>query len=780
MPGDRRALAAKLLADEVRPKPPGARMTPPVAWLLGPEMISAVKRFLLYASYRGELDLHDWMEAAPVELAAPGDAQEMWIDYVSDIGDGQRAMYTTALVLQDDLHVEGALDDVVRARAAAAALPAVGPRQAGWSTLPRGRALIVGGDTAYPLADTTDLEAHVRAPFTWAYRDLVAAGRLVDDDGRPWAEHDLLGIPGNHDYYDQLTGFNRMFRAPLTAEHTTGPRARRPPLRLLGFRRRQQASYFALHLPWGWQLWGIDPGDAGLDYRQEWFFRQQGAPDKLILAMPSPPIAFGRVIADRGLLTALERLGLAAPYAGPVDAPVTLLDGQPPDPDLPRALAPGQCRADLSGDMHHYARYSDDGPYAAIVSGAGGAFHHPSFTDFGEVPARALYPAPARSRRAVAAALFNPRTVFGGGVVNVTAFALALVVAAGSIRPDTRVVTDALLGWLGIDGERVWFTHGPAQPWDTSHWSSLRGAALFTSSIALAGILVVLAIRYAGWVTHNLRRPREDWPWAMRAVRALPGGRVLEENGFLPSWLLVIAAAILPALVGQLVPLPSAAALLFQLLFLSTVVVVVAALLVLAIAGGEYVRRSRRGRFVALGGLHALIQLTMPLLIVRVGLGHPIALVAALAAGVGFAVVARWRLAVGGRSAPWLLVALWLGHWVAMVVLLVWPGDRVAVLPASDGGWALFLVLAGAIGSIVGCLEYGWYLAVAITLNGHNNEVGAAARIPRFRQFIRFRVEPHRLTGFVIAIDEPGDEPAAVVPRVVDVFTVTPTPRDGG
>jgi len=207
--------------------------------------------------------------------------------------------------------------------------------------------------------------------------------------------------------------------------------------------------------------------------------------------------------------------------------------------------------------------------------------------------------------------------------------------------------------------------------------------------------------------------------------------------------------------------------------------VVSGALVVLAVAGAEYVRRRHRGRFLALGALHALIQLTLPLLIVRVGLGHPVALATALAAGVGFAVVARWLLARGGRAEPPLLVALWLGHWVVMVLLLVWPGDRVAVLPASDGGWVLFLLLAGAIGSIVGCLEYGWYLAVALSLGGHNNEAGAAARIPRFRQFIRFRVEPDRLTGFVIAVDEPAADLADVKPRIVDVFTVTPAPRDG-
>ena len=39
--------------------------------------------------------------------------------------------------------------------------------------------------------------------------------------------------------------------------------------------------------------------------------------------------------------------------------------------------------------------------------------------------------------------------------------------------------------------------------------------------------------------------------------------------------------------------------------------------------------------------------------------------------------------------------------------------------------------------------------------NGHNNEVGGAARIERFKQFIRFKVEPNQITGYVITFDDP-------------------------
>ena len=51
-----------------------------------------------------------------------------------------------------------------------------------------------------------------------------------------------------------------------------------------------------------------------------------------------------------------------------------------------------------------------------------------------------------------------------------------------------------------------------------------------------------------------------------------------------------------------------------------------------------------------------------------------------------------------------------------------------------------------------------------------------AARVDRFRQFIRFRLTADALTGFVIAIDEPSADPTAIRPYVVDVFQIAPAP----
>jgi hypothetical protein len=87
--------------------------------------------------------------------------------------------------------------------------------------------------------------------------------------------------------------------------------------------------------------------------------------------------------------------------------------------------------------VHHYARYwgppskntqptRENSPvkeplaktnYASVMSGLGGAFHHPSTTTAYEITEQALYPNEDQSRKYVAEQIFNPwRVVKGGGV----------------------------------------------------------------------------------------------------------------------------------------------------------------------------------------------------------------------------------------------------------------------------------------------------------------------------------------------------------------------------
>lgn len=118
-------------------------------------------------------------------LLALGEAQEprsfadrdaLWIDYLSDTGDGWRP--TTAV-----LH--------------ALAQPAI---EADGQRLPRGDLLLMGGDEVYPAGSVERYESRLLAPM-----------RGVSPPEPPEPRPLLLAIPGNHDWYDGLVGFVNTF-----------------------------------------------------------------------------------------------------------------------------------------------------------------------------------------------------------------------------------------------------------------------------------------------------------------------------------------------------------------------------------------------------------------------------------------------------------------------------------------------------------------------------------------------------------------------------------------
>ena len=82
----------------------------------------------------------------------------------------------------------------------------------------------------------------------------------------------------------------------------------------------------------------------------------------------------------------------------------------------------------------------------------------------------------------------------------------------------------------------------------------------------------------------------------------------------------------------------------------------------------------------------------------------------------------------------------------------------------------LSCLLAGLVGTFMTCVWLGWYFAVALACNGHTDQAGGAARIERFKQFIRFRLTENDLTGYVIAVDDPKIHGWALEPKIIDVF----------
>jgi hypothetical protein len=254
--------------------------------------------------------------AAPL---APGDSDpfdysrggELWIDYLSDTGDGWVATQTMAWVL---------------------AQPSL---KLGDEQLPRGRILLLGGDQVYPTATPEAYEDRFKGPFAAAL-----------PRSEPGHEPDMYATPGNHDWYDGLVSFLRLF----CANSWIG-----------GWRTRQRRSYFALKLPNDWWIWAIDIQlDTYIDDVQLQYFVSQkiGPGDKIILLTAKP--------------------SWVAAVDGRVEPPTWKFLNYFEE----RLVRDSGARLVLTitGDRHHYARYEPEGGEGAdeapmrLTAGGGGAY----------------------------------------------------------------------------------------------------------------------------------------------------------------------------------------------------------------------------------------------------------------------------------------------------------------------------------------------------------------------------------------------------------------------
>lgn len=139
---------------------------------------------------------------------------EQWIDYISDVGDGFDSTYTMAYHLaRPQLNVATLADD-----------------QNLYSTK-QGEILIFGGDEVYPTASMKAYNERLIQPYKTAF------------SGKDSLKPSIFAIPGNHDWYDSLISFSRVFCEGLN---------------LFGTRTMQNRSYFALKLIKGWWLFGTD------------------------------------------------------------------------------------------------------------------------------------------------------------------------------------------------------------------------------------------------------------------------------------------------------------------------------------------------------------------------------------------------------------------------------------------------------------------------------------------------------------------------------------------
>lgn len=236
---------------------------------------------------------------------------EIWIDYIADLGDGFDATHTMArLVSQEILPLsDGSTAHETR----------------------RGKILVMGGDQVYPTASFKEYWNRLLQPYT-------AALPCVQGD-----EPRLFAIPGNHDWYDGLSNFTRIF----CQRRWIG-----------GWKTLQRRSYFALKLPHRWWLWGIDIQLEGyIDQAQIDFFR------KHIQSHMDP--------GDKVIVCTAQPDWVYAVTKGP-DSFRSL--GFLEDKTI-RTDCKSEPRVILTGDLHHYVRYATaDGTVQRITAGGGGAY----------------------------------------------------------------------------------------------------------------------------------------------------------------------------------------------------------------------------------------------------------------------------------------------------------------------------------------------------------------------------------------------------------------------
>lgn len=362
---------------------------------------------------------------------------DVWIDFIADTGDDFSVSEAVARLVASRYEVEDPDDPTSKL------------------ILPRGHILVFGGDTAYPVA--TDIEIHNRVivPFNRVLRGVV--------DGRPRV---ILGVPGNHDWYAGLDGFGRMFRARRIkldrAEPTKGSRAvppkgasvedqshqdlaidrlgqighfiewveafrlgrfviKRAALALVGYTPVQDASYWALRIAPGMDMWGVDRQLRLVDFQQRAYFAQERDPARgIVLCVADPPYAF--LEPNLAGQQSLEALDLSIPKDG-------LLV--------------------LTGDTHHYCRQTF-GEGVQIIAGGGGAFLHPQCIARSNLtPPDAEFPGP---KATLVLALQVPWQIVHGrsGFMVHTAIALTYLPifgvqwSTGTPAPITSVLTGLL------------------------------------------------------------------------------------------------------------------------------------------------------------------------------------------------------------------------------------------------------------------------------------------------------------------------------------------------
>lgn len=286
-----------------------------VRWLDPHQLVDTAARVLVAGVFSSYADNREVRALAAAEVFDRSEAPELWFDYVADLGDGWNSTYTVAsLLAAEELKLEWDGEPVATER---------------------GRLLVMGGDQVYPVPKRSEYVNRLLGPYRAALP--CTAGAEAPE---------LFAIPGSHDWYDGLVNFTSVFCRG----------------RWIGaWQTRQPRSYFAVRLPAGWWLWGVDiQFGSYLDESQLEYFagvaqEHVADGDRIILCM-AKEVDSGRSDAET--------------YS---DRDVDYLERKVIEPSGARLVL------FLKSGKHHYARYIEDGGRRQhVTAGGGGAFLHPT------------------------------------------------------------------------------------------------------------------------------------------------------------------------------------------------------------------------------------------------------------------------------------------------------------------------------------------------------------------------------------------------------------------
>jgi len=242
---------------------------------------------------------------------------DLWLDYVGDVGDGWNSTYAIAHYL--------AQKELTLANTA---------NQTSCKTK-RGEILVFGGDQVYPIANRTEYRQRLVQPYE------TALCRTSSPHPHVYA------IPGNHDWYDSLVSFSRLF----FRKNWFG-----------GWQTNQSRSYFALKLPGGWWILAPDVQlDSDIDVLQVEYFQEAAKQiqpgDRIIICTAEPHWVYATLYGKNDANFNENNLAY-----------------------LEKKIIGNKARvaAFIAGDQHHYRRYQGPDGTQKITAGGGGAFLHPT------------------------------------------------------------------------------------------------------------------------------------------------------------------------------------------------------------------------------------------------------------------------------------------------------------------------------------------------------------------------------------------------------------------